>query len=176
MAILVECPQCRHRQGDDSIPCKKCNASFKKFSGKVYWIEYYSNGRRKRERIGPNKALAEKVLQKRMVERAEGRLLNKRKDDRIRFDQLAKWYLSLDDVKRKRSYDRDKRSLDKLNNFFGFKLLPQVTPSLISEYQSRRLAEKSYRGENTKPATINREIACLRAMRWKIRNQSYERD
>jgi hypothetical protein len=34
----------------------------------VYWIDYYVNGRRKRERIGPDKRLAEVVLKKRKVE------------------------------------------------------------------------------------------------------------
>lgn len=32
------------------------------------WIEYYINGRRKRERIGPNKRLAETVLRKHTVD------------------------------------------------------------------------------------------------------------
>lgn len=173
MAILVECPGCRYRQRDESErykkmkktqSCKKCGTPFAKFSGKVYWIEYYYEGRRRRERIGPNKALAQTVLQKRLVERAEGRLLDKKKEDKIRFDELTKWYLRLPEVKAKKSCDRDERSLDKLNDFFGTKLLSQITPSIISEYQSNRLTEKSYRGEATKPATINREIACLRSM------------
>jgi hypothetical protein len=33
----------------------------------VYWIDYYVDGHRKRERIGPDKRLAETVLRKRMV-------------------------------------------------------------------------------------------------------------
>lgn len=31
----------------------------------VYWIDYYVQGHRKRERIGPDKRLAETVLRKR---------------------------------------------------------------------------------------------------------------
>ena len=31
----------------------------------VYWIDYYVNGHRKRERIGPDKRLAETALRKR---------------------------------------------------------------------------------------------------------------
>jgi hypothetical protein len=34
----------------------------------VFWIDYYVNGHRKRERIGPDKKLAATVLQKRKVE------------------------------------------------------------------------------------------------------------
>jgi integrase len=33
----------------------------------VFWVDYYVNGRRKRERIGPEKRLAETVLRKRKV-------------------------------------------------------------------------------------------------------------
>jgi hypothetical protein len=39
----------------------------------VYWIDSYVSGRRKRERIGPDKRLAETVLRKRKVGIAEGR-------------------------------------------------------------------------------------------------------
>jgi hypothetical protein len=34
----------------------------------VYWIDYYVNGPRKRERVGPDKRLAETVLHKYKVE------------------------------------------------------------------------------------------------------------
>ena len=43
----------------------------------VYWIDYYVSGRRKRERIGPDKRLAETVLKKRQVAIAEGKYLDK---------------------------------------------------------------------------------------------------
>lgn len=165
MAIFVECPKCRNRQYDDRTPCKKCGARLAKFSGKTYWIEFYTKeGQRRRERIGTNKSLAQTVLQKRLVERAEGKLLDRKKGDKIRFEQLAKHYLSLPEVKAKKSFIRDERSARKLEDFFRTKLIASITPSLIGEYQSQRLAEKSYRGGNTKPATINREIACLKTM------------
>jgi integrase len=98
------------------------------------------------------------------VARAEGRLLDKKRDDKVRFDQLTKWYLSLAETKAKKSFDRDSRSIDKLGAFFKTRPISQIAPSLIAEYQSSRLTEKSYRGGDTKPATINREIACLKTM------------
>jgi hypothetical protein len=45
----------------------------------VYWIDYYVQGRRKRERIGPDKRLAETVLKKRQVAIAERKYLDKRR-------------------------------------------------------------------------------------------------
>ncbi len=93
------------------------------------------------------------------------------------FKELSQWYLSLEDVKRKKSFPRDARSVAKLNHFFGTTPLKQMTPSLIGEYQSKRLSEKSYRGEATKPATVNREIACMKTMFSKaIQNNKLERN
>src|SRR5262245_46845987 len=59
----------------------------------VYWIDYYVQGRRKRERIGPDKRLAETVLRKRKVEIAEGRFLEKRQPITTTFNELADAYL-----------------------------------------------------------------------------------
>ena len=59
----------------------------------VYWIDYYVNGHRKRERIGPDKRLAETVLKKRKVESAEGKFLDRKKMPRCTFQELAALYL-----------------------------------------------------------------------------------
>jgi len=64
----------------------------------VYWIDYYVSGRRKRERIGPDKRLAETVFRKRKVEIAEGKFLDKRKVPRCSFNELALLYLDSDHV------------------------------------------------------------------------------
>src|SRR5918996_5396700 len=83
---------------------------FKKQS--VYWIDYYVNGRRKRERIGPDKRLAETVLRKRKVEIAEGRFLEKQRPITTTFDELAEAYLSYArDQQQKRSWTRDRTSI-----------------------------------------------------------------
>src|SRR6266850_6017592 len=60
----------------------------------VYWIDYYVSGRRKRERIGPDKRLAETVLKKRQVAIAEGKYLDKTRVPRCTFDELAGLYLT----------------------------------------------------------------------------------
>jgi hypothetical protein len=59
----------------------------------VYWIDYYVNGNRKRERIGPDKGLAEIVHRKRKVEIAEGKFLEKKRPITTTFDELAQAYL-----------------------------------------------------------------------------------
>jgi hypothetical protein len=59
----------------------------------AYWIDYYVNGRRQRERIGPDKRLAETVLQKRKVEMAEGKFLERPRPITTTFDELCDAYL-----------------------------------------------------------------------------------
>ena len=59
MALLVECPECKKRNSQKVKACK-CGFALAKFSGRVWWIEYYDHDKRlRRERIGPNKAAAE---------------------------------------------------------------------------------------------------------------------
>lgn len=161
MALLKECPKCKRRNSEKAKKCTKCEQDLNKHSGHVWWIEWYQDGRRQRERIGPSKTAAEQRLREALKARTEGRYIQKSPETTTRFRTLAKWYLELDKVKAKRSYDRDKRSVDKLCAFFGDLLLKDITPASVEKYLHRRLAEPSYRGHFTKPATVNRELACL---------------
>ena len=179
MGLLIECPQCKERssysyqreieeEGRTRVvqaareTCPHCQS---KLTKKVYWIELYTkDGRRRRERCGTDKRQAESILNKRLTERREDRLFVKRKDDKVRFDKLSEWFLALPETKQKKSYDRDVRSVDKLKAFFKTRPISEIKPSRITEYQAHRLSENSYRGGGTKPATVNREIACLKTM------------
>ena len=59
MALLVECPDCKNRNSQKAKACK-CGFALAKFSGRVWWVEWYHlDGRRQRQRIGNNKASAE---------------------------------------------------------------------------------------------------------------------
>jgi integrase len=160
MGLLVECPECKKRNSQKAKTCK-CGFALAKFSGRVYWIEWYQEGQRKRERIGPNKAAADQRLREVLTARTEGRYIKKRPDARILFKDLAQWYLDLDKVRNKRSFDRDKRSVMKLSAFFGNRLLKDITPAQVEKYLHKRLGEPSYRKHSTKPATIVRELACM---------------
>ena len=44
--------------------------------GKDWWIDYYVQGRRKREKVGESKSLAELALKKRKLAIAEGKFLD----------------------------------------------------------------------------------------------------
>jgi integrase len=129
----------------------------------VYWIDYYVSGRRKRDRIVPDKRLAETVLRKRKVEIAEGKYLEKRRPITTTFEDLAREFLRYGQAN-KRSWHRYVASIRILRETFGGARLPEITPDLIERYKTTRLASRTTRGGPPKPATINRELACLKTM------------
>lgn len=163
MAMLQECPKCHKRYSLKRKTCS-CGFRFAKTSGKIYWIEYYVDGRRKRERIGPNKQAAEQRLRDVLNRRTEGRYIEKAKNIRVTFDDVAKWYCELPQVKAKKSYDRDLLSIRTLSRFFSGKKVSELTLNFVETYRQKRSNEKSCRKHLTRPATVNREIECLRHM------------
>jgi len=144
--------------------------------GNGYQCDFYAYGERIR-RIFPTKKDAAAYEGKMKAAIRENRFFDVKEEAFQTFKELSSWYLSLEDVKRKKSFRGDRRSVGKLNEFFGTRLLRHITPSVISEYQTIRMNEKSYRGEGTTPATVNREIACLKAMFNKaIRDEKLEKN
>jgi integrase len=99
-----------------------------------------------------------------MSARTEGRYIKKSEDTRTLFKGLAVWYLDLPEVKAKRSYVRDRYSVEKLLPFFGDRLLKDINPALVEAYRQKRLLEPSYRKHLTLPATVNREVTCLKVI------------
>jgi integrase len=165
MGLLIECPECKRRNSFKDRVCKKCGFALVKFSGRVWWIEYYDHDKRlRRERIGPNKEAAEHRLREVLSARAEGRHIKKSPDARTMFKELAQWYLELEEVKAKKSYRRDKLSVKCLSPMFGGLLLKDITPALIEKYKQKRLNEMTRYKRPPKPATINRELACLKTI------------
>jgi integrase len=60
---------------------------------------------------------------------------------------------------------------------FGDRLLKDITPATVEDYKQKRLADTNYKGTTTKPATVNRELACLKTIFTKaIRNDKAERN
>jgi integrase len=112
-----------------------------------------------------------------MSARTEGRYIKKSADARMLFKDLAAWYLELPEVKAKRSYCRDQRSVKLLLPHFGERLLKDITPATVEGYKQKRLADINYKGTTTKPATVNRELACLKTIFSKgVKNEKAERN
>ena len=164
MGLLMECPECKARNSAKVKACK-CGFALAKFSGRVYWIEFYQAGQRRRERIGPNKEAAEQRLREVLTARAEERYIQKSPDAKTLFKSLAAWYLDLPEVKAKRSYSRDRQSLtNRLLPFFGDRLLKDITPALVEAYRQRRLGNLPGAPPLTEPASVNRELACFKTI------------
>lgn len=167
MGILIECPECRKRNSPKTVKCK-CGVGLKKLGGKVYWIEFYDNtGRRRRERIGPSKTAAEQRLRDVLKARTEERHIHRDGAARISLKQLSEWYQNLPEVVAKRSFIRDVKSIKNLlSRLRDETKIRDITPGRIDGYRQARLGEDSPRnpGEAIKPATVNREVACLKTM------------
>ena len=128
-------------------------AVFKK--GNNWFIDYYIEGRRKRECIGPSKELAQAVLTKRKVQVRENRFLDVKREKKVRFSEMATVYLESYSRPNKKSSDRDELSIKHLNAFFQNKHLHEITVLEIENY-------KVERSRKVAPATVNRELACLK--------------
>ena len=128
---------------------------FKK--GNNWYIDYYILGRRKREKVGPNKAQARVVLQKRKVQIAERKFLDVQRHQKVKFQEMVKLYIKTYSKPNKRSSWRDEISLGHLSSFFGAKCLHELTPLDVEKYKVERLKKVA-------PATVNRELACLKHM------------
>jgi integrase len=158
MALLQECPRCKKRFGLERESCR-CGFKMKKASGRTWWIEFYNErGQRRRERIGTSKSLAATVLKKRLVERAEGKLLDRPKGHRVKFEDLAKDLLTDYRVNGRKSLGRAERSLKHLRDFFGRDRAVDITTDRIKSYILQRQEAGAENG------TINRELAALKRM------------
>ncbi len=139
MAVLVECPRCRRRNSGSVVKCRGCGLNLREAKHKNYWIEFYFKGRRVRERIGPNRQLAETVLAKRRVEIKEGKFLDKKKaPPKIKFkDFVERKYIPW--VKRhNKAADRKIRLLRTLIAHFGDYYLADITNWHIEQYRHDR--------------------------------------
>jgi len=127
--------------------------------GKNWYIDYYVKGRRKRRKIGPSKKLAQQVLKDVHVKLAKGEYLGVYEEKKIFFEEYGKQYLAFSKANKAFStYNRrDRFSVAQLSSAFEGRYLFDITPRMIEKYKADRL-------ESVSPATVNRELACLKHM------------
>ena len=132
-------------------------AIFKK--GDNWYIDYYLKGHRKRKKIGPSKKLALQVEKDVLIKIAKGEYLGIYDDKKIYFNKYALQYSDYSKANKAWStYNRrDRFSINSLTSFFKGKYLFELTPLMIEKYKANRLEEVS-------PATVNRELECLKHM------------
>ena len=134
--------------------------------GKSWDINFYEDGKRYTERVGQvSKSVAEEKLAVRRSEVIRGEWKPKRV--RSLFEKFKEQYLEWSKGNKKpKSSLRDECSLKHLSRFFGGKMLSEISSFLIENYKLTR------KKEGAEPATINRELGCLRhmfnmAIKWK---------
>lgn len=77
----VFCSACRQGfelqdSAEKAVACRFCSAVVKlSEQNTTYYIDYYYQNRRKRERVGPYRKVAERALAKRLTQVAENRFL-----------------------------------------------------------------------------------------------------
>jgi integrase len=132
--------------------------------GDNWYIDYYVNGRRKREKVGPSKKLAETVLQKRKVQIAEGKFLDIAKHERIRIEDFAETFINLHSKPNKKSWKSDQANLKAILPFFKGRYLYDIMAQDIEKYKAERANDIIGKDKKIAPATVNRELATLKTM------------
>lgn len=130
----------------------------RKRNGK-YFIDYRAGGQRVREIIGTSQKQAALVLSKRKVEVVENRYFNVRKQHKVLFDDFVKTFYELHSCvnKKAKGIKRDEQLIKHLVDHFGGRYLYEIKPQMIEEY-------KALRQGLVAPATVNKELACLKTM------------
>jgi len=127
-----------------------------------WFIDYYFRGKRIRECAGTNKRMADQALSIRKAEILQGKFNIEKLKPSPRFGQFAEDFLEWSQAN-KRSFVRDQSLVKNLRGAFSGKLLSEITPWLIEKYKKDRQAATVH-GRAIRPATINREVACLKRM------------
>ncbi|NLO92215.1 MAG: site-specific integrase [Elusimicrobia bacterium] len=119
-----------------------------------WWIDFYLDGRRKRERIGQSKSLAQEVLYKRKAEIAEGKYFPERVHQSINFREMSEHYMELHGQYRAVSW---RYMLGRLVEIFGDKKLSDISVPELQRYYHRKSQETSV-------ATANRNMTLIISM------------
>jgi integrase len=118
-------------------------------SGFGWYGDFTAHGRRFRPFLGTDLRKAEEAARK--VTKSQG------------FREFAEEFLRLHSA-RKRSKRRDQFSVKVLSEFFGAKKLRDITAHDVELYREVRLSQDTKRGSKLSPASVNRELACLRTL------------
>ena len=171
MGLLQECPHCKYRNSASAKTCKKCGTDLRRAKGKVYWIEYYDlNKKRRRERIGPNRQVAEARLAEVKRQLAAGKFIPEASMGTMLFSEYwEKHYMPWVSSVNSPRWTQRKQEIYRLHlaPVFGACKLKDITRADVEAYMRQRLQEGAASG------TVNREVAVLKhalgkAVEWKL--------
>jgi hypothetical protein len=123
--------------------------------GRIWWMAYSVNHRKINESAHTsNRRLAQRALDKRNGEIAEGRLNLPRSGTTPRLEEYLEQFLST--VSEVSTQKRYRSSATKLVAFLGKPRISDISADQIDEFIKQRQVE------GARPATINRDLAVLR--------------
>ena len=126
--------------------------------GNRWCIGYSLNGRWVRKTIGTSKKLAELAEKEIKLKIAKGELLGIIERKRILFQDLCTEYLQYSKAnKTSQSHRRDTVSIKNLLQTFNDRFIHQITARDLEHYKNRRK-------DKVTPATVNRELSCIKHM------------
>ena len=129
-----------------------------KQSGGRWYLDFTFKGQRVRKFGGYTKEQAQVALAKERLDRRDIVLgLKQPAVEDVDFGAFADEFLNLYSKQNKRSWVRDEISLGHLKDFFKGETLRSLGTEKIERYKAARKAEVA-------PATVNREMACLRTL------------
>jgi site-specific recombinase XerD len=126
--------------------------------GKIYWFSFkYKSKRIQKSLETDDKRLAEKLFDKKIAEIAEGSFFENERIQETTFDQMMEKYMMEHSRlhKAESSYKKDLSMLSHLNHTFSGLTLHRITPTLITDFKTRRFTE------GASPASIRNEMRLL---------------
>jgi integrase len=144
----------------------------------TWWIDYYYQDKRYRQKIGTRKRDAEEALSRVRVKIASGEFIPPKERERLSaakpqdisfksfaIEEFLPWSQSQHSAKH---YIRLESAIRvHLLPYFGHRVLSDITTRMIEEYKISRSRDHFKRGKKSRkvnPATINREVCCLKVM------------
>ena len=177
MGIIIECPKCGHWNAGSAQVCrglirsgsKKGNPcdvrNLRRLPAKEYLIEYRSSdGKKIRERVGPNKLDAEYRLQE-MKNHIDDQA--PKVQSSVTLSEIFDWYLGLPETKKKIAFRRIEariKSLRRLLNAEG--KVQELTVRQLELFVAQRTLEDSpmKKGEKIAPKTVKEELSLLKSI------------
>lgn len=128
------------------------------FQDGKWYVDFTAQKKRIRRFGGYTKEQARNTLAKLRIDKLDEKLgFKKRELEVVPFDKFADDFLELYSKQNKRSWRRDEASLNVLKEFFKTDALQSIGPEKVERFKAKRKAE-------VKPATVNRELACLKTL------------
>jgi len=120
-------------------------------------FDFTSNGKRVRRIVGLSRQETVRIANYQFYKLTREKFGLKEPPRKIPFDEFAREFLEIYSRKKKLSWSRDETSIAHLSEYFKTCPLSEIAPDMIERYMAERT-------EAVSPATVNRELSCLKTI------------